>query len=199
MQTFAKNMGLTCLLVVKVTVTPASGFIIPASSLAFGFLGAIACRAAVQVKKLVSVDDALDVLAVHGVGGLVGTLLAGVFAQNSITQLDGISSIPGGLIDGPLNERWMQVVWQAAGCGATIGWSLFGTFAILFIMNKVPGLKLRVNSGAGQSGVDSLQMGEKAYDYDVVPTRGSVQHGAAAARRGSVSAALYHIKRMTVE
>jgi Amt family ammonium transporter len=181
-----------------VTVTPASGFIIPAASLLFGIFGAIGCRAAVQMKHLFSVDDALDVLAIHGVGGLIGTILCGVFAQQSVTALDGMSSIAGGLIDDP-ETRWIQIVYQLAGCGATILWSLLVTFGILFVMNKIPGLKLRVNAQVGRAGVDSLQMGEKAYDYDPVPMHPHPPPPSVGPRRGSVSAALFHIKRMTVE
>ncbi|OXA36594.1 ammonium transporter 1 [Folsomia candida] len=177
-----------------VTVTPASGFILPAASLAFGFLGAVGCRAAVQLKKLVSVDDALDVLAIHGVGGGLGTILCGIFAQNDITGLDGMSAIPGGWLDG-IEARWIQIVYQLAGCGAATVWSVFVTFAILFVMNKIPGLKLRVNSHTAGAGIDSMQMGEKAYEYDPVPTHAPEHSGA---RRGSIAAALHHIKRMTV-
>lgn len=171
-------------------MTPASGYIIPASALAFGVIGAIGCRAAVQFKKLINVDDALDVLAIHGVGGLLGTILVGIFGQRHISEMDGVSSIPGGWFE----ENWFGIVYQLAGCGATTLWSLLITFAILFVMNKIPGLRLRVKAEANGAGIDSLQMGEKAYDYD--PIQMPEKH--VGGRRSSVAAALYHIKRFTV-
>lgn len=155
-------------------------------------MGALACRGAIQLKHAISVDDALDVLAIHGVGGLVGTLMTGIFAQNSITVLDGISSIPGGWVDGV----WIQVVWQGAGCLATILWSVGVTFMILFVMNKIPGLKLRVNAAAAEAGVDSMQMGERAYDEPAPVV--VEQNKPDSRRRSSVVKALHHIKKMTI-
>jgi Amt family ammonium transporter len=179
-----------------VTVTPASGFIIPAYSLVFGVIGAIGCRAAVQIKKLISFDDALDVLAVHGVGGLLGTILVGVFAEKEITATDGLSSIEGGWIEG----HWWQIVVQLAGCGATIAWSILVTFIILFIMNKIPGLRLRVNSRTEGSGIDSMQLGETAYEeYGPVPTHMSQALGAGGRRRSSLAAGLHFIKKIAVD
>lgn len=72
----------------------------------FGILGAIACRWASELKHVLGVDDALDVMNVHGVGGFVGTLLTGVFAEKGMAALDGLNrDMRGGWVDG----NWAQV------------------------------------------------------------------------------------------
>ncbi|CAG7815992.1 unnamed protein product, partial [Allacma fusca] len=91
-----------------VSITPGSGFVSPASSLAFGFIGAICCNLAMSLKHIMKYDDALDVFAVHGVGGIVGNLLTGIFAQKWVAALDG-TEIEGGWLDG----NWAQVGYQA--------------------------------------------------------------------------------------
>ncbi len=69
-----------------VAITPAAGFVHPASSLAIGFIGALACYGAVKLKKrfFFGVDDALDVFCGHGVGGSVGAILTGCFSSLEI-------------------------------------------------------------------------------------------------------------------
>lgn len=89
-----------------VCCTPACGFIGPASSIVFGVVGAFACNMALYLKHILKYDDALDVFAVHGVGGIVGNLLTGIFAQRKYA-----GDIEGGWLDG----NWMQIVYQLAG------------------------------------------------------------------------------------
>lgn len=65
------------------------GYVTPSSSLAFGFFGALCCNFAMSIKKLLRVDDAYDVFACHCVGGIVGNILTGVFAQRAVAAVDG--------------------------------------------------------------------------------------------------------------
>jgi Amt family ammonium transporter len=142
-----------------VSVTPASGYIRPASAVAFGIIGPLACRLAVDLKDRLGIDDVLDVVNVHGVGGLVGTLLTGIFAEGEIAALDGVTVKRGGWLDG----NWILILYQLADCVAGMLWSFFVTYAILWVMNKTPGLKLRVDDTVARQGMDKAEMGESAY------------------------------------
>ncbi|KAG0033585.1 hypothetical protein BGZ81_008024 [Podila clonocystis] len=144
-----------------VAITPASGYVSPASSVAIGFLGATACNMAVRLKHYLKYDDAFDVFAVHGVGGIVGNLLTGVFAQASIAALDGVTVIKGGWLDG----NWIQVAYQLADSAAGMSWSFTVTYLILVIMNKIPGLALRADPTLEHSGLDLAELGEMAYGH----------------------------------
>ncbi|KAF9585634.1 hypothetical protein BGW38_001457 [Lunasporangiospora selenospora] len=144
-----------------VSITPASGFVSPASSVAIGFLGSIACNMAVRLKHYLKYDDAFDVFAVHGVGGIVGNILTGVFAQASIAALDGVTVIKGGWLD----RNWIQVAHQLADSAAGLSWSFGVTFIILVIMNKIPGLSLRAKPEQEHTGMDIAELGEACYGH----------------------------------
>ncbi|KAF9551065.1 hypothetical protein EC957_010833 [Mortierella hygrophila] len=144
-----------------VAITPGSGFVSPASSVAIGFLGACACNLAVRLKHSLKYDDAFDVFAVHGIGGIVGNLLTGIFAQSWVAALDGVTVIDGGWLDG----HWMQIVHQLADSAAGLGWSFTVTYLILVIMNKIPGLNLRAKAINEHRGLDLAELGEMAYGY----------------------------------
>ncbi len=92
-----------------VVITPGSGFVSAPSSLVFGIGGSACVYFGPQIKFLLKIDDAFDIFAQHGVGGFVGSLLTGIFAQQYIPALDQ-DSIPGGWIDG----NWIQVAYQLA-------------------------------------------------------------------------------------
>eukprot|EP01097_Dermamoeba_algensis_P009446 TRINITY_DN663_c0_g1_i3.p1 TRINITY_DN663_c0_g1~~TRINITY_DN663_c0_g1_i3.p1 ORF type:complete len:202 (+),score=52.70 TRINITY_DN663_c0_g1_i3:192-797(+) len=147
-----------------VAITPASGYVGPAPALIFGFLGAAACRLACYLQKRLGVDDAVDVFAVHGVGGVVGNLLTGIFAQKSIAELDG-TVIEGGWID----RHFIQLGYQTADSCAGLAWSFTLTFIILIIMDKIPGLSLRADEETEKLGIDMVELGEMAYDFTTLP------------------------------
>ncbi len=143
-----------------VLVTPGSGFISPASAIVFGFVGSVGCHFAIHLKERIGFDDALDVVGVHGIGGIIGTLLAGIFGQKYIAELDGITAIGGGWVD----QNWIQMAYQLAGVTAALSWSLVVTFIILSVMNKVPGLHLRADARSVTAGLDKSHIGESAYE-----------------------------------
>ncbi|KAF7730387.1 hypothetical protein EC973_002193 [Apophysomyces ossiformis] len=149
------------------TITPGSGFVSPSSALVFGALGSAICNMAMKYKHAYGFDDALDVFAVHYVGGLVGLLLTGVFAQKSVIALSypentPWESIPNG---GWLDRNWIQVPVQLAAIAAVSAWSFVITYIILVVINKVPFLRLRVDDEAEVMGTDLAEMGERAYGY----------------------------------
>ncbi|OXA39790.1 Ammonium transporter 1 [Folsomia candida] len=140
-----------------VTITPACGYVGPASSIVFGILGSAGCNVALNFKHFLKYDDALDVFAVHGVGAIIGNILTGIFAQ----KVYAFNTIEGGWLDG----HWMQIVHQIADTVAGLGWSFCVTFAILWIMNKIPGLSLRVDQESERIGIDKSELGISCYEH----------------------------------
>ncbi|CEG69742.1 hypothetical protein RMATCC62417_05763 [Rhizopus microsporus] len=153
-----------------VAITPGAGFVSPGSALLIGCLGAVSCYAAVRLKNWLKYDDALDVFAVHGVGGVVGSILTGVFAESYVAALDGSTVIAGGWI----NQNWTQVPFQLIDVVAVSSWSFTITYAVLFLMNLVPGLSLRVDSEAEIQGLDMAEIGEAAYNKSEVGSQQKV-------------------------
>jgi len=115
---------------------------------------------AVKLKHIFDFDDALDVFAVHGVGGLTGNILTGIFAEKEMAvELDAAAIADDGWIKG----NWIQVPRQLADSAAGMGYSFFVTYLILVIMNKIPGLSLRADHETETRGLDESELGELAY------------------------------------
>ncbi|KAI5466337.1 ammonium transporter AmtB-like domain-containing protein [Mariannaea sp. PMI_226] len=144
-----------------VSITPGSGFVPVWSAVIFGVLGASFSNYATKLKFLLGIDDALDIFAVHGVGGLVGNICTAFFASKTIAALDGKTRIDGGWID----HHWIQMGYQLADSFTGGLYSFSGTCLILFIMNMIPGLRLRATEDAEIIGIDDAEIGEFAYDY----------------------------------
>ena len=133
------------------TITPASGFVGPIGALVIGILAGLVCYEATQyIKKVLKIDDSLDVFPVHGVGGILGTLLTGVFASASL----------GGM--GMVNSISTQVGIQIVGILFTIIWCGFFTFIILRFVDNVLGL--RISEDEEQVGIDLSEHGESSYN-----------------------------------
>ncbi|CAG8432695.1 5677_t:CDS:2 [Diversispora eburnea] len=143
-----------------VAITPGSGFVGAPAAVVFGICAGIFCNLAVKLKHLLDFDDALDVFAVHCVGGFVGNILTGVFAQKSVISADG-TDLPGGWIEG----NWIQVPYQLAGSVAGIAYSFVITYLLLIIMNKIPGLSIRSTEEDETAGLDISEIGELAYHH----------------------------------
>jgi len=144
-----------------VAITPASGFVGAPAAVAFGIVGGTACNFATQLKVLFGYDDALDIFATHGLGGVVGNILTAIFAQSSVAAFDGITVIPGGWLD----RHFVQLGIQLADSTAGMSYSFVMTTIILWIMHYIPGLSLRASVEAEILGIDDAEMGEFAYDY----------------------------------
>ena len=110
-------------------------------------------------------DDSLDVFALHSGGGIIGTLMTGVFAADYIAHLDGITVIEGGCING----HWIQLAYQLADATAGFAWSFVVSYFILMCIklmgHYIPALKLRVNVEQEEQGIDDVEIGEFAYDF----------------------------------
>ncbi|CAG8538646.1 1017_t:CDS:2 [Ambispora gerdemannii] len=142
-----------------VSITPGSGFVGTPAAVAFGFFGGILCNYAVKLKHIFDFDDALDVFAVHCVGGITGNILTGIFAQKSIAYLDNATKIDGGWLDG----NWKQIGFQLTDSVAGFTYSFSVTYIILYLMDKTPGLSIRADVDSEERGLDETEMGEQAY------------------------------------
>ena len=116
------------------TITPASGFVLPWHGIVIGIVaGAVCYWACTKLKLWLGYDDSLDVFGVHGVGGIIGTMLTGVFATAAISiERRTPAGLPG-LLEG--NPR--QVVTQLVGVAVTVAWSGVVTFVILKVVGFV--------------------------------------------------------------
>lgn len=133
------------------TITPASGFVDPTSGFIIGLLaGAVCYYFAGLIKETFNIDDSLDVFAVHGVGGMLGTLLVGILANESIGGTAGYLEGNGG-----------QVTTQILGIIAVAAWSLVATYIIVKITNSLVGL--RVSGKDAGDGLDITTHGERGY------------------------------------
>jgi len=146
-----------------VAITPGSGFVGAPASVAFGVAAGTICNFATKLKFMFGYDDCLDIFASHAVGGIVGNILTGFFAQTEVAALDGSPAIPGGWI----NRNWIQVGYQLADSCAGFSYSFVVTTIILWAMHFFPGqiLRLRSSEEAEIVGIDDAEMGEFAYDY----------------------------------
>lgn len=146
-----------------VAITPGCGYVDFWAAAIIGLCGGVSCNLATRIKFWLKVDDALDVYAVHGVGGVVGSVFTGVFALRDIALIgDGVvDNIKGGWI----NRHFVQVPIQLASCAATIGYSAAVTACALLIIDHIPGLGLRVTPEEEEAGADALVFGEFVHDY----------------------------------
>jgi Amt family ammonium transporter len=151
----------TAIVVGLVAITPAAGHVSPLNGLILGAIAAVPSYIALVLRAKTSFDDSLDVLAAHGVGGTVGALLTGVFAQKSLN----------GLADGLLYGNPAQLGIQATAVAAAIVYSGVVTFILLKIVGLV--FPLRAAAESESEGLDTTQHGEEAY----IHSAGSTQMG----------------------
>jgi Amt family ammonium transporter len=131
-----------------VAITPACGFVDPIGAIFIGLAAGVICYiASTAVKRALGYDDSLDVFGVHGVGGIVGAVLTGVFAKEAIGGT-------AGALEGNVGQVWTQVY----GVLATIAWCAVATFVILLVIRIVMGL--RVSEAVEVEGLDAGLHGE---------------------------------------
>jgi Amt family ammonium transporter len=136
-------------------VTPAAGYVSASGGVALGVAAGIVCFGAVLlVKQRWRVDDSLDVFAIHGVGGILGSLLLAFLANQAL----GGNGVAG---DASIGE---QLGAQALGVGVVIAW----TVVLTWVIAKVAGLfvTMRVDAEAEHDGLDLASHGERAYEFD---------------------------------
>ena len=143
----------TAIVVGLVAVTPASGFISPMSAIFLGAIAAIPSYFGLILRAKTQLDDSLDVVAAHGLGGTVGALLTGVFAEKAFN----------GTVDGALFGNPRQLLIQGAAILAAIVYSGFASFVILKLVGLV--VPLRATSSEESDGLDITTHGEEAYMF----------------------------------
>jgi ammonium transporter, Amt family len=135
------------------TITPAAGFVGPNAAIGIGLIAGLVCYLAVNRKSRLKLDDSLDVVGIHGVGGVTGTLLLGVFASKAVNPA-GVD----GVLAGSFEQLWLQVIGSVAVCvyAFVVSWLL------LKGINALMGL--RVSEEAENQGLDLTEHSETAYN-----------------------------------
>ncbi len=137
------------------TVTPAAGYISPGSAIIFGVVAAALCYPMIQVvKKRLKIDDSLDVFAVHGVGGMIGSILLAVFIS---TSLGGVGYPEG-------KDMLSQLASQFIGVGVVALWSAIATAVVAVGVSWI--LPMRVSEDEEREGLDITSHGERAWELD---------------------------------
>src|SRR3954469_10709763 len=144
----------TAIVVGLVAITPAAGYISPMSAIALGAIAAIPSYLALMIRVKTSLDDSLDVVAAHGVGGTVGALLTGLFAAKSWN----------GVADGALFGNPYQLVIQGSAIFAVLAYSGIVSFILLKLIGLV--IPLRASDTAESEGLDVSLHGEEAYLHE---------------------------------
>ena len=139
------------------TITPASGFVGPGGALIIGLVAGVVCFYATQyIKRTLKIDDSLDVFPVHGVGGIIGTLMAGILSATSLGVFSGF-----GFADG-IGSMSEQFGVQLIGVVATVTFTTVMTWAILKLVERLVGL--RVTEEEEIEGLDIVLHDERGYD-----------------------------------
>jgi Amt family ammonium transporter len=163
-----------------VAITPSGGAVSPLGAMAVGAIAGVGCAAAVGLKYKFGYDDSLDVVGVHMVGGVLGSLLIGFFARGK-----GQSDVQGLFYGGGLDQFWKQ----CAGVFAVLAYSLIASAILAFLLDKTIGM--RVSEDEEISGIDQAEHAETAYDFSGAgggAARTAVPAGAAAPQSKKVDA-----------
>ncbi|KAF2502965.1 putative ammonium transporter [Lophium mytilinum] len=149
-----------------VLITPSAGFIDLTTSFFFGVVGALICRQALRFKftdfarRIRWVDNG-DTFATHCVGGFVGTIATGLFAQKAVAAYDGATEIEGGVFfDGNVKQLGIQILEALIG----FTWSFVGSYIIIALVDCVPGLEVLAPDEDVVAGMDASQMDESLYE-----------------------------------
>ncbi|OJJ37141.1 hypothetical protein ASPWEDRAFT_182036 [Aspergillus wentii DTO 134E9] len=156
-----------------VGITPAAGFVSVWLAACIAFITSVVCALLQDVNDWLNIDEGLDVFKLHGVGGMVGAFLTGIFASESISSLDG-ATFSGGAIDG----NGVQVGKQLAEVCAISGYSFAVTCILLYILKFIPGMKLRVDETSERVGLDRAQFfDEQIGDWTMFDSTSGVVFG----------------------
>lgn len=139
-----------------VAITPAAGFVTLGSSILIGLLAGVVCNLAIELKHKMKIDDALDVVGVHGIGGMLGAILTGIFATATVNSV----------VEGSLKEgRGHLIVVQLIAIAATIVFAGGGSYILAVVINRFT--RLRSSESSEIKGLDLAYHGELGY---VIPT-----------------------------
>jgi ammonium transporter, Amt family len=148
-----------------VAITPSCSSVNVLGALAIGFAGGAICALAVGLKFKLGFDDSLDVVGVHMIGGLTGTLLVGLLAAPESTAINGVAGVSKGLFYG---GGWSQLERQAVGAFAVLFYSGIVTLILALILKYTIGIRLGPEEEL--SGIDEAEHAETGYDFAVTTT-----------------------------
>jgi Amt family ammonium transporter len=146
-----------------VAITPSCSSVNALGALAIGAVAGVLCALAVGLKFKLGFDDSLDVVGVHLIGGLAGTLLVGLLAAPESPAINGVAGVSKGLFYG---GGWDQLERQAVGAFSVLTFSAVGTLIIALILKYTMGLRLTPEAEA--AGIDESQHAESGYDFATV-------------------------------
>jgi Amt family ammonium transporter len=158
-----------------VAITPSCSSVNALGALVVGLVAGVVCALAVGLKFRLGFDDSLDVVGVHLVGGLAGTLLVGLLAAPESVAINGVAGVSKGLFYG---GGWDQLERQAVGAFSVLGYSGVVTLIIALALKYTIGLRLGAEEEV--SGIDEAEHAESGYDFAVVtgsvlPPRAAVE------------------------
>ena len=158
-----------------VAITPSCSSVNALGALVIGFVAGALCALACGLKFRLGFDDSLDVVGVHLVGGLAGTLLVGLLAAPESPAINGVTGVSRGLFYG---GGWSQLERQAVGAFSVLFYSAIVTLVIALILKYTIGLRLGVEEEV--SGIDEAEHAETGYDFavatgSVLPPRDSLE------------------------
>ncbi|THW58037.1 methylammonium permease 3 [Aureobasidium pullulans] len=174
-----------------VGITPAAGYVNPWLGAVIGFLTAVVCALLQDINDWLRIDDGLYVFKLHGIGGMMGSFLTGIFANQAISALDGVTLAPGAY-----NGNGVQVGKQFAEITAISAYSFVVSYILLMIIKYIPGMHLRVDKEAEIRGLDLDQFFDEEMDHwDLSPAGIDVMqsgqtdftHGVPQTREGSLT------------
>jgi Amt family ammonium transporter len=152
-----------------VAITPSCASVNVVGALIIGAVAGVACAFAVGLKYRFGLDDSLDVVGVHLVGGFVGTVLVGFLAAPATAAIAGGAGVsPGLFYGGGTQQLWRQII----GAGSVAAYSAVGTAAVAWIVKYTIGLRLGAEAEA--SGIDEALHAESGYDFAVGGSPGPV-------------------------
>ncbi|KAF2752988.1 ammonium transporter [Pseudovirgaria hyperparasitica] len=152
-------------------ITPAAGFTSLWTSALLGFITAVACNSVKNLNKWIGIDEGMDVFKLHGIGGMIGSFLTGIFAQQWVGALDGTSTGYSGAMDGV----GIQVGRQLAEIVAIGAYAFTVSCILLYILKYIPGMNLRVSEEAEMIGLDLDQFfDEQIGDWTMVEQHAAI-------------------------
>lgn len=160
-----------------VGITPAAGFVSLWIAAVIGFLTGAACSCVQNVEKWLRIDEGMDVFKLHGIGGMIGSFLTGIFAQTWVASLDGLGTEAPGAMDG----NGKQVGLQLAEICAISGYSFVVSCILLYIIKFIPGMHLRVSEEAEMIGLDVDQFFDEQIGDWTLLEQLQIAHGQPAA------------------
>lgn len=156
-------------------ITPAAGYVSVWPAALIGFLTAVVCASLQDLNEWLRIDEGLYVFKLHGVGGIMGSFLTGIFADSAISALDGATLAPGAW-----NSNGIQVGKQVAEICAISSYSFVVSCTLLSILKYIPGMHLRVSEEAEMQGLDMDQFFDEAIGeagWDIFAKNYPVTHG----------------------